>query len=357
MADESAGEKTETPTDKKRQDTRQKGNVAKSTEINSVLVLFASCMMLQMFGPWIFRTLAAEIVMAFNLVADPHMETASIVAYCDRALVLSVVLLLPIAGGIMVAGILANVIQVGFLFTGEPLIPKLEKIDPIAGFKRMFGMRSLVELIKSLAKLAIIGFVAYLTIKGRFNEFAHLSDTSVQTIWWFLCDVIYSMLLRVTITLCIMAILDYLWQRFDYEKRLRMSHEEIKQERKQMDGDPQIKARIRSLQREMARRRMMEEVPKATVVVTNPTHLAIALRYEPSEMSTPKVLAKGKLLIAAKIKARALELGIPVVEDKPLARAMYDKVEAGDDIPMEFFTAVAEIMAYVYRLKKTRYAA
>jgi flagellar biosynthetic protein FlhB len=168
----------------------------------------------------------------------------------------------------------------------------------------------------------------------------------------FLLSISYKVIFRIALVLVFLAILDYLYQRYEYERSLKMTKQEIKEEHKQSEGDPQIKARVRSLQREMARRRMMQEVPKATVVVTNPTSIAIALKYEPQEMQTPKVIAKGKRLIAEQIKKLALEAGVPIVEDKPLASAMYDKVDVGDDIPVEFFTAIAEVLAYVYRLKK-----
>ena len=178
-----------------------------------------------------------------------------------------------------------------------------------------------------------------------------LSDASVLSIWTYALAASYKVILRIVLAMIIIAVLDYAYQRFEHEKQLKMTHQEVKEERKQLEGDPQVKSRIRSLQREMARRRMMEQVPKATVVVTNPTHLAIALRYEPKENDAPVVVAKGKDLIAQRIKKLAKENNIPVVEDKPLARSMYNKVEVGFPIPVEFFTAVAEVMAYVYRLK------
>ncbi|MBD3320131.1 MAG: flagellar type III secretion system protein FlhB, partial [Chitinivibrionales bacterium] len=213
------------------------------------------------------------------------------------------------------------------------------------------SMRSIVETVKNLLKIAVIAVVAYITIRGKFFEFMKLSDTGPGAIWVFFMTTAFTIVWRIILVLIFLALLDLIYQRYEHEQKLKMTKEEIKEERKQMEGDPQIKSRIKSLQREMARRRMMQEVPKATVVVTNPTHIAIAIKYEPQEMPTPKVLAKGKRIIAEKIKKRALEHDIPVVEDKPLARAMYDKVQEGEDIPLEFFTAVAEILAYVYRLK------
>ncbi len=351
MAEESSEEKTEAPSDKKRQDAREKGTVAKSTEINSVVVLLTGIMMLKWFGPWIYDEIALSTAQFFSCTADITMSTTRCIALTWSALILMAKATLPVAGAIMVLGVVANIAQIGFLFTMKPLMPNLDKIDPIKGFGRLFSLRSLFETFKNIAKLAIIGFVAYLTLKAEFVHMLNLSDTSVTVIWLFLLTVGYKVMLRIAIVLIIIAILDYVYQRYDHEKRLKMSHQELKEEHKQLEGDPQIKSRVRSLQREMARRRMMEQVPKATIVVTNPTYIAIALRYEPGEQDAPVVVAKGKRIIAERIKVLARENGIPIIENKPLARAMYDKVEPGFPIPVEFFTAVAEIMAYVYRLK------
>jgi flagellar biosynthetic protein FlhB len=284
-------------------------------------------------------------------VSETQMDYSRLMMLMRKALILLVKTAAPIAGGIMLMGVVANVVQVGFLFTLKPLMPKLEKINPVSGFSRFFSMRSIVETLKNIVKLVLIICVAYITLKKEFLTMLTLADASVLSIWAYVLAVSYKVILRIALAMVIIAILDYAYQRFEHEKQLKMTHQEVKEERKQLEGDPQVKARIRSLQREMARRRMMEQVPKATVVVTNPTHLAIALRYEPKENDAPVVVAKGKDLIAQKIKKLAQENDVPVVEDKPLARSMYDKVEVGFPIPVEFFTAVAEIMAYVYRLK------
>ncbi|NLD99278.1 MAG: flagellar biosynthesis protein FlhB [Fibrobacter sp.] len=348
---ESSDEKTEAPSDKRRQDAREKGTVAKSTEINSVIVLFTSLFLIKLFGPWMMKELTASIIDFISLCSIKTIDIAVISKLTIKALVVIAKCCLPVAGGIMIMGVVANVIQVGFLFTWQPITPKFEKINPISGFSRMFSLRSLVETVKSIVKVLIIGTVAYVTLKGEFDKMTILADSSVPFIWAFTLGVAYKVILRIALVLAIIAILDYAYQRYEHEKQLKMSHQELKEERKQLDGDPQVKSRIRSLQREMARRRMMENVPKATVVVTNPTHLAIALRYEPAENDAPVVVAKGKLQIAQRIKQIALDNHVPVIEDKPLARAMFDKVEVGFPIPVEFFTAIAEIIAYVYKLK------
>lgn len=351
MAEDSNDEKTEAPSEKKRQDAREKGTVAKSTEINSVLVLLTALFLIKILGPWIIKEISISTVEFLKIISITEMDDARLIILMKRALILLVKTAAPITGGIMLMGIVANVVQIGFLFTLKPLMPKFEKINPISGFARLFSLRSIVETIKNLLKLAVIISVAYITLKKEFWTMLTLSDASVLTIWTFALTVAYKVILRIAMAMIIIAVLDYAYQRFEHEKQLKMTNQEVKEERKQLEGDPQVKSRIRSLQREMTRRRMMEQVPKATVVVTNPTHIAIALRYEPKENDAPVVVAKGKELIAQKIKKLAKENNVPIVEDKPLARSMYDKVEVGFPIPMEFFTAIAEIMAYVYKLK------
>lgn len=351
MAEEAFDDKTEAPTEKRRSETRDKGNVAKSTEINSVLVLIAGILLLKFFGPWMMKEMSWHMYELFQSISNIGMDQQRVTELTVKALQTTLWVLMPIVCGIMFIGILANVVQVGFLFTGQPLIPNLNKIDPIAGFKRLISIRSLVETVKNIIKLFIIGWVAYITLIAEFPKMMMLADSSVGAILSFVGVTTYNIVMRVALVLAILAILDYAYNRYDHEKKLRMTKQEIKDEHKQMEGDPKVKSRIKSMQREIARRRMMQEVPKATVVVTNPTYIAIAMRYEPREGDSPVVVAKGKRLIAARIKQIAIENGIPIVEDKPLARTMYDKVVVGFPIPADFFAAIAEIMAYVYRLK------
>ncbi len=351
MPEESFEERTEAPSPKKRRDSRQKGNVAKSTEVNSVLVLLVGVVTLRMFGPWIFETLGSTFTRSFAMISTPSMDQASLLIYFRDSVATFFMVSLPVALSILVVGVLANVLQIGFLFTTEPITPKFEKINPLSGLKKMVSIRSLVEALKNIFKMLIIAIVAYLTIRGEFLNLLNLGNTSVGAMWIFVLQVGFKIVFRVALVLIIIAILDYAYQRYEHEKKIKMTRQEVKDERKQLEGDPMVKSRIRSLQREMARRRMMEEVPKATVVVTNPTTLAIAIRYETAEMEAPIVVAKGKHMTADRIKTVARENDIPVIEDKLLARAMYDQVEPGDDIPVEFYNAVAEIMAYVYKLQ------
>lgn len=356
MPEASSEERTESPSPKRRSEARKKGQVAKSTEVNSVLVLLTGLLLLLVLGPWMFRRLGALFRFSYGMIGSPDIGDVGVVNLFRAGVLGFATLCMPIVISILLVGLVANIMQIGFLFTLQPLVPKFEKINPISGFQRMFSLRSVVEALKSIFKILIIAVVAYLTIRGSLGRILTLSDTSVGAIWLFITQVGFKIVFRVSLVLVLLAILDYAYQRYEHEKRLRMTRQEVKEERKQLEGDPMVRSRIRSLQREMARRRMMEEVPKATVVVTNPTHLAIAMRYEETEMETPVVVAKGKALVAARIRELALDHDVPIVEDKPLARAMYDKVEVGGEIPVEFFNAVAEILAYVYRIKDRRAA-
>lgn len=310
-----------------------------------------SLLLFRIMGDWLFRNIAAMTTNYLRSAGQTTMGNMRLVSSVTDSLYLFLRLSIPFGFCIMVAGVLANLLQVGFLFTTEPLVPKMEKINPLTGLTRLVSGRSIVEAIRSILKIIVILLIAYRTIAGDFIEITEMMNMSLLAIWERIVAISYSLFWRIILAFLVIAILDYAYQRYSYEQRLRMTKQELKEERKQIDGDPAVKSRIRSLQREMARRRMMENVPKATVVVTNPTHLAIAIRYEPSQMDAPHVIAKGKLLIAQKIKEIALLNNIPVVEDKKLARALYDIVEPGDAIPMQFYSAVAEILAYIYKLK------
>jgi flagellar biosynthetic protein FlhB len=357
MAEDSSQEKEEAPSEKKRDDARKKGNVAKSTEVNSVFVLLSAIFLLRLVGPWIQSELIAHIREYFALCSSTtDMSMQRLIELSQGALVLLIKVVLPFAGAVMLAGVLANVVQIGLLFTWEPITPKLEKLNPLSGIKRIVSMRSVVETIKNILKITVIGYIAYVTIKNEYDILITLADASIAAIWKFILSSAYDIFVRTALVMLAIALADYGYQRYEHEKKLKMSHQEIKEERKQMDGDPQVKARIRSLQREMSRRRMMDQVPQASVVVTNPTHLAIALLYDPEKGDAPVVVAKGKDFVAQRIKKIAEENEVPLVEDKPLARAMYDKVEVGMPIPTEFFAAVAEVMAYVYKLKGKKVA-
>jgi flagellar biosynthetic protein FlhB len=260
-------------------------------------------------------------------------------------------ILIPFFVSVFIAGIVGNVSQVGFEMHSEPIRPKLSKINPISGFKRFFSVRSLVELAKSLMKLLIIGGISYGLIKAEMRGFPPLMQQGVGEILLFIAKVAFKILFFVCLALIILATLDYIYQRWQFEQSIKMTKQEVKDERKQVEGDPKVKSRIRKAQIEMAAHRMMKAVPEADVVITNPVRLAVALKFEASEMMAPTVVAKGAGHIAARIKEIANEHQVPVVEDKPLAQTLFKIVEIGQFIPVELYRAVAEILAYVYRLK------
>jgi flagellar biosynthetic protein FlhB len=259
--------------------------------------------------------------------------------------------LAPLMLAVLAMAVLANYIQVGSLFSVELIKPDFSKINIFKGLKRLFSIQSWVEMLKSLLKLVIIGYVAYSTIAGELKEILPLTDQELPAIFAYISRVSFNIFIKSTLVMALLAGLDYLFQRLQHEKKLRMTHQELKEEFKQTEGDPLIKSRVRSLQREMARRRMMAEVPKADVVITNPTHLAVALVYRQEKMIAPQVVAKGAGWIAEKIKETARNHGVPIVENKPLAQVLYKTVELGQGIPSSLYQMVADLLAHVYRMK------
>jgi flagellar biosynthetic protein FlhB len=250
------------------------------------------------------------------------------------------------------AGLVINYAQVGFLLSTDSLSPKLENLNPIQGFKKIFSRKALFELAKALFKIILVGAVTYGFIRSRLDSFLSFVYTTPAGLFAGFSREIYNLTLRVGVIFISLAVLDYLYQRYEFMKSMRMTKQEVKEEFKQLEGDPLIKSKLREKQRSMAGRRMMQEVPKATVVVTNPTDIAVALKYSEGETAAPKIVAKGAALIAARIREVAKEHGVPVVENKVVARFLYRHVEIGREIPMELYQAVAEILALVYESKK-----
>jgi len=254
----------------------------------------------------------------------------------------------------MIVGFFSTFLQIGWLFTTQPLMPDLSKLDPIKGMARFVSKRSLVEVIKSLLKVGLIGWVAYKTVKGEFDQALLLLQMPVEHTVLYLAKTAALVMAKVAAIMIVLAILDYAFVRWEMEEKMKMTKQEQKEEMKETEGDPHIKSKIRSIQQQMARRRMMAAVPEADVVITNPTHIAVAIQYQAGKMDAPLVLAKGQELVAKKIREIAREHDIPLVENPPVARLLHSKVEVGQSIPEEMFKAVAEILAYVYSLKGRR---
>ncbi|RDW17820.1 flagellar biosynthesis protein FlhB [Oceanobacillus chungangensis] len=347
-----AGEKTEKATPKKRQDERKKGKVAKSQDVNAAILLLSCLVTLILFSNYILGHMTTLYEQFFTNYIDQEVTVSSVM----QTFLITVFELMKMVAPIFIIAIIAalasNFLQIGFLFTTESLKFDLKRIDPIQGAKRIFSIRALVELLKSLLKIVCIGAITFFIIWIYKDEMLMTAFTTAENALSFFGTVTTTMGISATIALLFLAILDYAYQRFDYEKNLRMSKQDIKDEYKNMEGDPLIKSKIKEKQRQAATRRMMSEVPNADVVITNPTHYAIAIKYDEQKASAPYVIALGVDQTALKIKEIAKEHDVVMIENRPLARALYKAVEIGDVIPEEFYKAVAEILAYVYRLEK-----
>ncbi len=345
-----AGEKTEQPTPKKLLDARKKGQVAKSTEINSAMILLVTLIFLRFFMGDMVRNMETIFVTFFQFESDGTLNIDAIQNIYITVLMWLARIVLPIMVLSMLGGLLSNYLQVGFLFTTDPLKPKLEKINPIKGFKKIFSKKTLMELFKSIFKISGIIYISYYIIRDRAGFFPEFMDMDLRISLVFIGDLIFAIIWRVLIFLLILAVIDLVFQRYDFKENQKMSKQEIKDEYKNIEGDPLIKSKIKEKQKQMAMGRMMEDLPEADVVITNPTHFAVAIKYESGE-SAPKVIAKGQDLVAQRIKEKAKENEIILYEDKVLARALYYNVEIGHQIPEDMFQAVAEVLAYVYKLK------
>lgn len=346
-----AGEKTEEATPKRKEEARQKGQVAKSMEVNSVFVILAAFFTLKMMGTYIYEELAAYMRGSFGSLMVTEL---TIEALQQLFIGFSLILLktaFPIMGVILLVSLLVNFLQVGFNFSLEPLMPDFGKVNPITGFGRLFSKRSLVEMVKSLVKIAIIGYFIYRFMLKAVQQVPSLISADLIDSLQLASSLVLDLVYQISAVMVVIAAIDYFYQWWEHNESLKMSKQEVKEEYKQMEGDPHIKSKIKERQRAMAMQRMMQDVPKADVIVTNPTHFAVALQYKQG-MAAPLVLAKGQDLIAQRIKAIGQEHKVTIVENKMLARTLYAAVEVGQAVPPELYQAVAELLAYVYRLKK-----
>ena len=344
-------DKTEDPTQKRLDEALKRGQLVFSREILHFIMLLGLAFILVWIAPYIFRTLASRFTVfieapdaySIDRGSAPHLMLYVLEA-CAFPLLLpiGVLLVLALAGGFM---------QTRLNISAEPIVPKFEKISPVAGFKRLFSMRSLMEFLKGLLKMGIIGVVCYIAVRPYFGEFSNLPGREVGNSLPFLTLLINRIMTGVCSAMAFIALFDYLFQRHEFMKSMRMSRQELKEEYKQQEGDPHIKGRIKQIRMERARKRMMAAVPNADVVITNPTHFAVALSYEGGGMKAPVVVAKGQDNVALRIREVAKDNGVPIVENPPLARALHESVQLDQEIPFEHYKAVAEVISYVYKLK------
>ncbi|MBU0502715.1 MAG: flagellar biosynthesis protein FlhB [Candidatus Margulisbacteria bacterium] len=349
------GDKSEDPTPHRLREAREKGQIAKSREITVAVALLLTYMFFRYLGPFMINNIHDMVKTIYLLIPEVKDFNLSFAGYVlaigARALALTV---LPIFAVAFMASLIAEALQTGFIFSFEPLSPKLEKLNPLQGFKKMFGLQGIVELIKSLLKIGIVFYIAWSAAKEELPFIIILIEAQPWDILFLGGGIAYKIATRVGLFYIVVAILDYMYRRWEYMKNLRMSKQEVKEEYKRLEGDPMVKQRMRDLQRQAAHQRMMGSVPQADVVVTNPTHIAVALKYETGKMQAPLLLAKGQRKIAEQIREIAEKYEINIVENEPLARSIYRTTKVNSEVPPELYQAVAEILAYVYKLKRER---
>ena len=345
-------ERTEEATPHKRDKVRKEGRVCVSKDLNAAVAIIIALLGLAMLGAMVWRTLSGLIQFMIRAMGDRTILKDGWFAYVSwEAIKRYFASWLPLGGLVVLFSTATVIAQVGFAMTGEPFGPKFDRLNPFTGMKKIISLRSCVELLKGLLKASIFAVMIYNAIRS----YLPLSSKAMQmplvvgagTFW----DMLWNLAMRLALMLLAMAFADYAYQKWDFEKSIRMSKKEVKDEYKQMEGDPQVKQKIRQKQREMAKQRMMQDVPKADVVITNPTHIAVALQYDRAIMTAPIVIAKGGDYLAKRIRDIATLNLIPIVENKPLAWALYEHVDVGEEIPENMYKAVAEVLAFVYKLK------
>lgn len=349
----SEGEKTEKPSPKKRRDAREEGQILQSKEINTVIILFSCFFSLKLFGGFMTTELSKLMIDMFEVLVDVEsfLDPNNFVYNILNMLSVFTIVIGPLLMVAFISSLIVTYAQVGFLFTTKTLKIKLSRLNPIEGFKKMFSKKALVELVKSILKIILVGYVAYSYALSQITRIIKYPDMETFAFYINFANLIYGFILRILGVLLILSFMDYFFQWREHEKNLKMSKQELKEEYKQTEGDPIVKGKIKQKQREMAMNRMMQDIPNADVIITNPTHYAVGIKYDKDKFDAPFLIAKGVDIIAQNIKKVAKENNVPIVENKPLAREIYSSIEINDAIPEELYEAVAEVLAYVYSLK------
>ena len=352
------GEKTEPATDKKKSDARKEGQVAKSKELNGAISLFAMFLVLKIYIGNLGTSFLQIFAEAYNRIPEMTVLPDGMVIPKEYAGVMSQIIiriltmLLPFLAVAFAVAFIVDLVQVKWKPTSKPLKPKFDKLDPTKGIKRLFSVDKLVELLKSLLKLTIIGYMAYSTLKDEAGQLFLLYDMQLVSALALFGNIVINMALKICAVYLVIGIIDYAYQKHKFNEDLKMTKQEVKDEWKNAEGDPQIKGKQRQRMQEASRRRMMQNIPQADVVITNPTHFAVALKYDTNVAPAPYVVAKGEDFLAARIKEEAAAYDIEIVENKPLARMLYYNVELGAQIPPELYSTVAEILAVIYNKRE-----
>jgi len=350
VAEEREEDRTEPATPRRREEARERGQVARSADLSTALVLLAAVLGLRFAGRALIEGLLVSTSSSLEGLAGVDGDPEGLRAGFGGAFAAGLLGFLPFVGIVFAAAVAANLVQVGFLFTASPLVPDLDRLNPVSGLGRLLSIRGLMRLLGSLLKITLVGIVVFGTIWAERTTLLELSGRGFEQIPGLTVDLMQTLSLRAALALLVLAVAEYGVQRWQFERDLRMSKRELREELRRYEGDPRMKERRRAIQRQLALERMVLAVPQATVVITNPTHLAVAVRYE-KPMDAPVVVAKGAEQMARRIRESAMENGVPIVERKDLARALYQGADVGQAIPSALYQAVAEILAYVYRLK------
>lgn len=354
MAADNDQEKTEEATPQRREDFRKQGQVVQTRELSSALALFGLALLVWFMG----RIAVEQFFEIYNYLYRTQwlatVKSGNIMPAIIYAFKKIFLITLPVYAILLVLAVGSTVSQIGFLFSEEAMKPNLKKINPLEGLKRLFGLKSLVEGIKAIFKFILVSTVIYFVLRGEYAVIPKLMFLKPIQVFSYIGTLIFKSMVSIGGLMVVLAAVDYLFQRYDMEKQMRMTKQEVKEEAKSREGDPLVKARIRKIQKDMSTQRMMADVPKADVIITNPTHLAIAIKYDPEKFAAPIILAKGADHVAAKIRELAKEHEIPIVENKPLARTIFKTLEIGQAIPRELFEAVAEVLAYVFKLRRKK---
>ena len=346
----SGGEKTEAATEKRKQDSRKKGQVARSQDLSAVLVLAGSVLLLRVFGGRMIGGLQDFMSGAFTNLHQSELSVQSVSGNDTDVMLFTLQVLAPLLLGLVLISVAANVVQTGPLLSREALKPQLRRINPLSGAKRILGKQGLLALARSLLKLTVVGTIVSLALRGHFADFSRLGVGTLGDDLNVFIEMAFEVVMLGTAALFVLALADFFFQRKLHAEQIRMTKQEVRDENKQQEGDPSVKGRMRQMRRDFFNR-MMTAVPQADVVITNPTHFAVALRYDPLSHAAPVVIAKGEQLTALRIRQLAEQHGVPIWEDKLLARALYASVPVGGPIPAELFQAVAEVLAFIFRLR------
>ena len=349
--DQEQDQKTEAPTQKRIDEAYKKGNVPFSREVGNFMIMLMIALTVSWFSPDILRNSAHLLTPFLSDAWDLPADGPGIGMLLSKAVLGAMSILAAPVLGVIAVLLAASFMQNGFVLSNEPIMPQVSRISPLAGIKRLFSLRSVVELLKSLLKIGVVAYVSFIAVYPEMAHVRQLPNSSVMAMLLFLAMLAQRLTIAAAIVMFFIALFDLLYQRFQFTKSLRMTRQEVRDEYKQSEGDPMIKQRLRRLRQERARKRMMTSVPKADVIITNPTHFAVALQYTSKAMRAPVVVAKGQDLIALKIREIAKENNIPIVENPPLARALFDSTEIDQEIPASHYEAVAKIISYVYQLK------